>query len=137
MYLLDTNVISELRRDKPGQSAVVRAWAQNMPVNQLYLSSITILELDIGVRRMERKDARQGHILRVWLEATRKAFTHRILGFSAETALLCAAMHVPDPKSFRDSMIAATARQHACTLVTRNVPDFEGMDIEILNPWER
>lgn len=136
MYLLDTNVISELRNGKPKQSAAVRAWAENLPVNRLYLSAITVLELEMGVLRMERKDVPQGKALRVWAEAVLQQFNGQVLPFTGATALLCAGMHVPDPRSFRDSMIAATARQHSLILVTRNMADFEGLNIRLLNPWE-
>lgn len=136
MYLLDTNVISELRHGKPQQSATVRAWAAATEGNRFYLSAVTVLELEIGVRRMERKDGPQGRILRAWLGAVLEAFADRVLPFSMETALLCAAMHVPDQRSFRDSMIAATARQHGFTLVTRNFADFTGLGVSLVNPWE-
>lgn len=136
MYLLDTNVISELRNGKPTQSENVRHWAQAQPANQLYLSAVTVLELDIGVRRMERKDAAQGAILRLWSEAIVRQFEGRILAFTTATALLCAAMHVPNPQSFRDSMIAATAAEHGFTVVTRNVSDFADSSVKLLNPWD-
>ncbi|MDP2834931.1 MAG: type II toxin-antitoxin system VapC family toxin [Pseudomonadota bacterium] len=136
MFLLDTNVISELRNGKPQQSLAVRAWAETLPANQLYLSAITVLELEMGVLRMERKDVQQGKILRAWAEIVLQQFAGQVLPFTGETALLCAGMHVPDPRSFRDSMIAATAQQHSLTLVTRNVADFEGLSIKLLNPWE-
>ena len=112
MFLLDTNVISALRHGKPQPSAAVRAWADGQPGNQLYLSAVTQLELEMGVLRMERKDAAQGAVLRAWVDAVLHQFESRVLPFTGETARLCAGMHVPDPLSFRDSMIAATAQQH-------------------------
>jgi predicted nucleic acid-binding protein len=136
MYLIDTNVISELRSGKPQQSAAVRSWAEDIPVNQLYLSAISVLEIEMGVLRMERKDAPQGKVLRVWAEITLQQFNGQVLPFTGATALLCAGMHVPDPCSFRDSMIAATARQHSLVLVTRNIADFEGLNVRLLNPWK-
>ena len=136
MFLLDTNVISELRNGKPQQSLAVRAWAETLPANQLYLSAITVLELEMGVLRRERKDVQQGKILRTWVEIVLQQFAGQVLPFTGETALRCAGMHVPDPRSFRDSMIAATAQQHGLTRVTRNVADFEGLSIKLLNPWE-
>ncbi|MBM5817462.1 MAG: type II toxin-antitoxin system VapC family toxin [Cyanobacteria bacterium K_Offshore_surface_m2_239] len=136
MFLLDTNVISELRSGKPHQSAAVRSWAQEQPVQQLYLSSITVLELEMGVLRMERKDRSQGKILRGWFDALFQQFEGQVLPFAAETALCCAVLHVPDVKSMRDSMIAATALQHSLTLVTRNVVDFKAMNVKLVNPWE-
>ena len=136
MFLLDTNVISELRHGKPHQSTAVRSWAEEQPVQQLYLSSITVLELQMGVLRMERKDRSQGNVLRVWLDAVFQQFDGQVLPFAAETARRCDAMHVPDAKNMRDSMIAATALQHGLAVVTRNVGDFEGSKIKLINPWK-
>lgn len=136
MFLLDTNVICELRNGKAQQSAAVRAWAESLPANKLYLSAVTVLELEIGVLRLERGDAPQGKILRSWIDAVLQQFEGQVLPFTGEIALRCADMHVPDPRSFRDSMIAATAQQHSLTFVTRNVADFAGLRINMLNPWE-
>lgn len=138
MFLLDTNVVCELR--KAGSSneelGVVR-WAASMPSSRLYLSVVTILELEIGVLRVERRDVLQGEILRTWLdERVLPAFDGRILPFDALAARYCAQLHVPDPQSDRDSFIAATALTHELTVVTRNTRDFESMGIELLNPWE-
>jgi predicted nucleic acid-binding protein len=105
-------------------------------VQQLYLSSITVLELEMGVLRMERKDRSQGNVLRAWVEAVFQQFDGQVLPFAAETARRCAVMHVPDAMSMRDSMIAATALQHGLALVTRNVGDFEGIKIKLINPCE-
>ena len=136
MFLLDTNVVSELRSGKPQQSSAVRTWAQGQPVQQLYLSAVTVMELEMGVLRMERKDQPQGTALRRWAAAVLEQFAGRVLAFGLETARRCAAMHVPDTKSMRDSMIAATALEHGLILVTRNRADFEGTSIKLINPWE-
>lgn len=135
MYLLDTNVISELRQGKPAPSEAVRRWAAGQATHLLYLSAVTLLELDIGVRRMERKDAAQGAVLRRWSEAVAREFEGRVLPFTGTTALVCAGLHVPNPRSFRDSMIAATAMEHGFIVATRNVADFADTGAKWLDPW--
>lgn len=114
----------------------VSTWAASVDSGHLYLSSITTLELEIGVRRMERRDRRQGKVLRAWLEErVRPAFSGRVLPFDAEAAERCAEYHVPDPRPERDSFIAATAAVHQLTVVTRNVRDFEPFGVSLINPW--
>jgi predicted nucleic acid-binding protein len=135
MFLLDTNVISELRQGKPRQSASVRRWAAAQPMNQLFLSVITILELEKGILALERKTPPQGAGLREWLQGLRAGFAGRVLPFTEQAAVLCAAMHVPNPRSERDALIAATAREHHMVVVTRNVRDFEGTGVQVFNPF--
>jgi predicted nucleic acid-binding protein len=135
LFLLDTNVISELRSGKPRQSAAVRAWAQMQHINQLYLSAITRMEIEIGVQRMERRDPAQGAVLRTWSEAVLHQFEGRVLPFTGLTGLYCAGLHVPDPRPFRDSMIAATAMEHGFSVVTRNVGDFADAGVQLVNPF--
>ena len=135
MYVLDTNVISELRQGKPKQSAAVRSWAASVPASQLFLTAISILELEKGVLALERKTPPQSSALRVWLKSVRTTFAGRILPFTEDTATLCAAMHVPNPRSDRDAMIAATALEHGMTVVTRNVDDFAGTGVPLINPF--
>ena len=137
MYLLDSNFISELRKAKSGKADNnVVSWANNVSATRLFLSVITILEIEIGVLLVERRDPSQGAVLRSWLNAhVLPAFSERILPFDTAVAQRCARLHVPDRRSDRDSIIAATALVHGMTIVTRNVDDFEPTGVEILNPW--
>ncbi len=138
MYLLDTNVISELRKAKSAKANKnVETWANSVNVSHLFLSVITILELETGVLLIERKDTVQGAVLRSWLNAhVLPAFSDRILVVDIAVAQCCAKLHVPDPRSDRDAIIAATAIVHGMTVVTRNVSDFESSGVKILNPWK-
>jgi toxin FitB len=137
MYLLDTNVISELRKAKSSRmDRHVRAWARKVDPGALFLSAISILELEIGILLLERRDQAQGELLRSWMEHhVLPAFVDRILAVDTAVAQRCAALHVPNPCSERDSLIAATALVHGMTVVTRNVEDFEPTGVAILNPW--
>jgi predicted nucleic acid-binding protein len=138
MYLLDTNVVSELRKAKAGKADKnVKAWADSVSATSLYLSSITILELETGILSIERRDPKQGALLRTWFDGhVLPAFSGRILAIDVAVALRCAKLHVPDPRADRDSLIAATALVHGMTVVTRNVADFELTGVEIFNPWQ-
>ena len=135
MYLLDTNVVSELRKGKKADRGV-RMWAQAVPASSLFLCTISILELEIGVRRIERRDEKQGAILRAWMDGNvLPAFEGRILAIDTAVAQRCAALQVPNPRSDRDALIAAAAMVHGMTVVTRNVEDFEPMGVAVMNPW--
>jgi toxin FitB len=135
MFVLDTNVVSELRR--PGRANPrVAHWAGNILLDQLYLSVLTVVEIELGVLRMERKDKRQGAELREWMEGqVLPDFSGRILPLETTIARRCAGLHVPDPMPERDAMIAATALVHGMTLVTRNVSDFQRTKVKLFNPW--
>jgi toxin FitB len=135
MYVLDTNVVSELRKAKKADQNVTK-WAQPLPSATLYISVISLLELEIGILLMERRDKEQGAILRAWMNRhVLPTFSGRILAIDTTVAQRCAALHVPNPRSDRDALIAATALVHGLTVATRNVADFEGMGVDVLNPW--
>jgi toxin FitB len=135
MHLLDTNVISELRPGKREQSPEVRAWAAAQAFDTLYLSTVAVLELRVGMERKARTDAAQGAMLKSWIDALEQQFDGRILPFTLRGARLCAPLHAPDPRSWRDSLIAATAMEHGFNLVTRNTGDFAGINVQLINPW--
>lgn len=138
MYVLDTNVVSELRKVRIGKAnANVAAWADSVDAADLFLSVITLMELELGVLSIERKDAGQGAVSRAWLEQqVLPEFSSRTLPIDTAVTLRCAKLHVPDKRGERDALIAATALMHGMTLVTRNVDDFQATGVTILNPWE-
>jgi toxin FitB len=139
MFVLDTNVVSELRKVRPGKADTnVAAWTQSVDASELFVSAITILELELGVLSIERKDATQGALLRSWLEQhVLPEFSRRTLPVDTAVAQRCARLHVPDKRGERDALIAATALVHGMTLVTRNVADFKPTGVPLINPWER
>ncbi|OKY74908.1 MAG: VapC toxin family PIN domain ribonuclease [Desulfobulbaceae bacterium DB1] len=138
MFILDTNVVSELRKVRLGKAAEnVAKWADSVATPDLYLSVVTIQELEIGVLLAERRDAEKGAIFRTWLNShVLPAFEGRILSVDLAVALQSARLHVPDPHPVRDGLIAATALVHGMTVVTRNVDDFKRTGVPILNPWD-
>jgi len=139
MFILDTNVVSELRKAKAGKAdPQVTTWAAGVLPGSLFLSAITILELELGVLQIERRDPVQGLTLRNWLDGhVLPAFAGRVLAVDTAVAQCCARLHIPDPRSDRDAIIAATAIVHGLTVVTRNVSDFAPIKVQILNPWQR
>jgi predicted nucleic acid-binding protein len=135
MFLLDTNVISELRKARAADPKVV-AWANSVEAGVLFISAITVLELEQGVLLVERRDARQGMALRAWLDdPVMPEFSRRTLPIDADVARRCAGLHVPDPRSERDALIAATALVHGLTVFTRNIADFDKTGVRLINPW--
>ena len=136
MYILDTNVISELRKGKKAERSV-RMWAQALPAANLYLSVVSVLELEIGILLVERRDQTQGTVLRAWMDGhVLRAFSGRILSIDTVVAQRCAVLHVPNPCSDRDALIAATAFIHGMTVVTRNVSHFHPTGVAVVDPWQ-
>lgn len=138
MYLLDTNVVSELRKVVEGRADPrVAAWQEQVNSGTCFVSAVTLMELEIGVLRMERRDARQGMLLRTWLEErVQPEFGSRVLPVDDVVAKCSARLHVPDPRPACDALIAATALVHGLTLVTRNSVDFAAMGVRLFNPWQ-
>lgn len=138
MYLLDTNIISESR--KLGSARVdanAAVWLGQIDVEATFISAMTVFELERGVRQMERRDEKQGAALRRWLnDQILSIYEQRTLPLSKAVALICAGLHIPDPKSERDAWIAATAIEAQLTLASRNVADFAGMGVGLVNPFE-
>jgi predicted nucleic acid-binding protein len=138
MFILDTNVISELRKAGDGKAdANVVAWLSSVDAATFYLSAITIMEIELGVLRIERRDPAQGARLRAWVDhRILPEFADRTLSVDSAVALRCAPLHVPDPRPERDAFIAATALVHGMTIVTRNLADFAPIGVPLVNPWD-
>ena len=135
MYLIDTNVLSELRRGRRADSKVA-VWSRTVHPTDLFLSVVTILEVERGILLLERRDKEQGKLLRTWMnERVMPQFEGRILPVDVAVAQHCAALQVPNPRPHLDALIAATALVHRLKLVTRNVDDFKGAGVELIDPW--
>jgi len=137
MFLLDTNVVSELRMVGDGRAdAHVVAWISCHDAAGFYISALTLMELEIGILRIERRDTSQGERLRTWMDRhVLPEFVERTVPVDSAVALKCARLHVPDPRSERDALIAATAIVHGMTVVTRNVADFKTTGAAVVDPW--
>jgi toxin FitB len=144
MYVLDTNVISELRKPSSAHAGAavidrqVQAWISSVSASDLYLSVITVLELELGFLLLERRDPAQGAVLRTWVrDRVLQSFAGRILAVDVSVAQRCAALHVPNPLEDRDALIAATALVHGMTVATRNISHFQRTGVAVVNPWEQ
>lgn len=137
MFILDTNVISELRKVGDGKADErVVGWVSSVDAALHFMSVITLLELERGILQVERRDVAQGSRLRKWMQQqVLPEFSGRVLPVDAVVVLRCARLHVPDPRSDSDALIAATALVHGMTVVTRNTADFSGTGVPLLNPW--
>jgi predicted nucleic acid-binding protein len=138
MFLLDTNIVSELRKVQTGKADPhVAQWTKSVDAADLFISAISIYELEKGTLLAERKDPPQGAVFRRWLNVqVLPAFDGRIVPVDAAVALRSALLSVPDPRPLHDGLIAATALVHGMTVVTRNVEDFAPTGVRLLNPWE-
>ena len=136
MYLAGTNVISELRLPERANPRVIQ-WMAAADTASLYLSVISVLELERGALSIARRDVAQGAVLMRWIEGrVLPAFAGRILPVDLPVARRAAGLHVPDPRPERDCLIAATALVHGLAVITRNRKDFEPMGVRVSDPWE-
>jgi predicted nucleic acid-binding protein len=132
-FLLDTNVVSEIRR---GRDANVAAWASEVADADLHLSVLTLGEIRKGIERLRGRDPDQAEVFAVWLEQLRDHFADRILSVDDRVAEEWGRLNAPAERKTVDSLIGASARVHGLAVVTRNVSDFEACDVAVLNPWQ-
>ncbi|PJG84852.1 type II toxin-antitoxin system VapC family toxin [Conservatibacter flavescens] len=139
MYLLDTNIISEVRKisqNKANQGVI--QWVSSIEFDQCYISAITLLELEQGILRVKhRGDIAQYFQLQQWFDQyVLPTFKGRILSIDEHTVRICAQLHVPDKRPYNDALIAACAIQHKLTLVTRNTTDFIALNVPLFDPFQ-
>jgi toxin FitB len=132
-FLLDTNVVSEIRRRRDRR---VRAWAEEVDDVALHLSVLTLGEIRKGTELLRGRDPAQAEVFASWLDQLRTRFADRIVPIDARVAEEWGRLNATQPRNTVDSLIAATARVHHLTVVTRNTGDFEGCGVPLLNPWE-
>lgn len=133
MYLLDTNVVSELRRQRP-HGAVI-AWLQSVDDKDLYLSAVTLAEIQAGIEITRDQDPQRANELEEWLDKV--AATYNILDLDGKAFRAWAKlMHKKSDTLYEDAMIAAIAKVNHLTVVTRNITDFSGFNINLLNPFD-
>lgn len=136
MYLLDTDILSELRKPASVGNAVVRKWVSEQDADDFFMSVVSVLEVAIGIARLRRRDSEQAERLRSWLEdEVLDEFSERLLPVGLEVAQRTALLHVPDPRPAQDALIAGTALVHDLAVVTRNVKHFEPMGVGVINPF--
>jgi len=137
MYILDTNVVSELRKIPFGRcDENVSSWASDIDFSTTYLSVISVLEIELGIQQIHRRDKKQSSTLKKWFEELLVVYEHRVLSFDSTVALKTASLHVPDPMPDRDAVIAGTALVHGFIVVTRNLSDFSSTNDQLQNPWK-
>lgn len=135
-YLLDTNVVTELRKSQHRADPAVRSWVAARRPSDLYLSVITVLEIELGIARLKRRDPAQADRLHTWLDDdVLDVFAGRVLPVDVAVARCAARLHVPDPRPERDALLAATASVHGLCVVTRNVADFAMTGVAVIDPW--
>lgn len=137
MYLLDTNVISELRKVTSGKAHPnVVVWNGTVDPAETFISAVVLHELEIGVRLAEHNDPAAGKVLRSWLNnSVIPTFAGRIVPLDDTASVQAARWHIPNPRPINDAYIAATALTRGMKLVTRNIADFDGMGVSLVNPW--
>jgi toxin FitB len=133
-FLLDTNVLSEVRRKRPDPN--VQAWLAAVPEAELYVSVLVVGEIRQGIERLRRRDRSQALVFETWLSALVRGYADRIVPVTAEVAEEWGRMNVPDPLPVIDGLMAATAKLRGWTFVTRNVADLTDRGVRLLNPFE-
>jgi toxin FitB len=133
-YLLDTNVVSELRKRDPDPQ--VHAWYATVTSPELFLSVLSIGEIRLGIERLRRKDEPQAVLLEQWLQGLHSAYRDHLIDVDVAVAEEWGRLNVPDPLPVIDGLLAASAKVHGCTLVTRNVADLQRSGVTLLNPFE-
>lgn len=133
-FLLDTNAISEIRR---GRDRNVAAWANSVADRELHLSVLTLGKIRKGIERLGGRDRAQADVFSIWLSELSERFSDRVLAVDARVADEWGLLNAPADRNTIDSLIAATARVHDLTVVTRNTSDFEGCQVKLLDPWKQ
>ncbi len=134
-FLVDTNVISEIRKGQRGHAKVM-AWWDSIPVSELFISVLTLGEIHLGILKIKRRDMTQAENLRVWLEGLRRIFASRLVAVGPRVAMTWAEIQTARTFPLIDSLIAATAIANNFTLVTRTTKDMSDLGVKLLNPFK-